>query len=302
MSDNKKNSILIIDDDKSNIMVLTGILGKEYKVYALRDSREALETAEDDMPDVILLDVLMPEMDGYDVIAALKNSERTRDIPVIFITGLDSIEDEEKGLSLGASDYISKPFHSPIVRMRVQNQIKIIEQYRTIERISLHDQLTGLPNRRNFEARLNSEWSRAKRYGSPLSLLIIDIDKFKVYNDTYGHQQGDNALVAVASVFNAVLKRSSDFSARWGGEEFIALLSNTDAGGAMEVAENLRAMAESTGIPWGKTITNITLSIGVRTWLKEDEFSMDDFISGADEALYIAKNTGRNRVCMFTKS
>ena len=128
MNTPKKNKILIVDDEKSNIIALTNILNTEYKVYAVRDSREAIETAEEDMPDVILLDIIMPEMDGYEVLTALKNSEKARDIPVIFVTGLDSTESEEKGLALGAADYISKPFHSSIVKLRVQNQIKLIER------------------------------------------------------------------------------------------------------------------------------------------------------------------------------
>jgi len=299
---NKRNSILIVDDEKSNILALTDILNKEYKVYAVIDSREAVETAEEDLPDVILLDVIMPEMDGYEVIAALKRSKKARDIPVIFITGLDSIEAEEKGLALGAADYIPKPFHAPIVKMRVQNQMKILEQYRIIERLSLLDQLTELPNRRSFEARLNTEWARAQRLKTPISILMIDIDKFKGYNDIYGHQQGDRALVAVAEMFMQVLKRPGDFAARWGGEEFIVLLSDTKAEGAMDVAEQLRSAMEVMSIPYSDgrmtRVTRVTLSVGVNTLIPGQDSTIDAFIRGADAALYEAKAKGRNQICL----
>ena len=300
MSEQRKNSILIVDDQKTNIIALTNILNEEYKVYAVIDSWEAVETAEEDMPDLILLDIVMPKMDGYEVIAALKNSEKARDIPVIFITGLDSADAEEKGLALGAVDYISKPFHAPIVKIRVQNQIKLLEQYRTIERLSMLDQLTELPNRRSFESRLNLEWGRALREQTPISMLMIDIDKFKNYNDTHGHQQGDAALVAVADMFGAVLKRPGDFAARWGGEEFIVLLPNTNTEGALDVAEQLRGFVEEMEIPCtGGLTTKVTLSIGINTRIPGHTFTMDEFIKYADEALYEAKAKGRNRVCLY---
>jgi diguanylate cyclase (GGDEF)-like protein len=300
MNEQKKNSILIIDDEKSNITALTSILNGEYKVYAVKDSREALETAENDMPDVILLDIIMPEIDGYDVLAALRASEKTRDIPVIFITGLDSIEDEEKGLTLGAADYISKPFHSPIVKLRVHNQIKMLEQYRIIERLGMLDQLTELPNRRNFEARLQSEWGRAMREKTPISMMMIDIDRFKNYNDTYGHQQGDAALIAVAGMLSSAHRRSGDFAARWGGEEFIVLLPNTDQKGALEVAEQLRKLIENMDItcPNG-VITKITISIGVKSHMHRNDCTIEKFFRDADEALYEAKSNGRNQVCVY---
>jgi diguanylate cyclase (GGDEF)-like protein len=300
MRKKKQNSILIIDDEKSNITALTSILNVEYKVYAVRDSREALVTAEEDMPDVILLDIIMPDLDGYEVLAGLKSSEKTRDIPVIFITGLDSTEAEEKGLALGAADYISKPFHSPIVKLRVHNQIKMLEQYRMIERLSMLDQLTELPNRRNFEARLRSEWGRAMREQMPISMLMIDIDKFKNYNDTYGHQQGDAALVAVAKTLPEALRRPSDFAARWGGEEFIVLLPNTDQKGALDVAEHLRKLIEELDIPApDDLITKVTLSVGIKTQTQDPDCTIDKFLMDADEALYEAKNTGRNRICVY---
>jgi len=303
MNQQDKNSVLIVDDEKLNIIALTHILHKEYSVHAVIDSREAVEVAEEDMPDVILLDVLMPEMDGYAVIAALKKSEKARDIPVIFITGLDSIDSEEKGLALGAADYITRPFSPAIVKLRIRNQIKILNQFRIIERISMFDQLTNLPNRRSFEGRLHAEWGRALREQAPISIFMIDVDKFKNYNDVHGHQQGDVALQSVSEIFCQTLKRPGDFVARWGGEEFIALLANTNLVGALEVAERVRRSVECMEIPGPCSLTTkITVSIGVNTRTQGDSGTFDTLIAGADAALYDAKRKGRNRVCYFKKN
>ena len=298
MEKSSKYSVLIIDDEISNIITLSDILEQEYDVSALRDSRDAAETVKSDLPDVVLLDIIMPEMNGFEVIETLKQSKATRDIPVIFITGLDDLKAEEKGLALGAADYITKPFHAPIVKLRVKNQVKMLDQLRTIERLSMHDQLTGLPNRRNFESRMNQEWSRAQREQTPLSLLMIDIDNFKIYNDSYGHQQGDTALMTAAKAFKQALKRPGDFAVRWGGEEFIILLPNTDSNGAMEVAEQVRKSVEEVVIP-GKRMSKVTVSVGVHTWIPGQESTIDELITNADTALYEAKNQGRNRVCKY---
>jgi diguanylate cyclase (GGDEF)-like protein len=262
---------------------------------------DAIELAEKFSPDVILLDILMPEMDGYDVISQLKKRTKTDEIPVIFITGLTGAEEEEKGLSLGAVDYISKPFSPAIVKLRVRNQMQMLNQIRLIKYLSMMDQLTDLPNRRNFDNRLRMEWEHAIRNGVFISLLMIDIDFFKNYNDKYGHQQGDIALKTMADIFKHTLKRSVDFVARWGGEEFVILLPNTDLPGASGVAEIIRAKAEDTDIPYaGGNTSRLTLSIGVNTIKPEHGSSLDGFISDADKALYIAKENGRNQVMQFS--
>jgi len=292
-----KNSVLIIDDEMSNLRILTHILGSEYTIYTAKDGVNGIEKTMEYMPDLILLDIIMPEMDGYTVLAELKKLNATAKIPVIFITGLDSIEDEERGLSLNAADYINKPFSPTIVKLRVRNQIQIVNQIRTIENLSMIDQLTGLPNRRSFDARINEEWKRAIRETTPISILVIDIDKFKVYNDTYGHQQGDAVLRTVAKVFSQSLKRASDFAARWGGEEFIVLLPHTYLDGAMEIAENIRRNVENVEISHADgSKSKVTVSIGVTTLVPTQNSSMDAFFSMADKALYDAKASGRNRV------
>jgi len=298
MSKNKKNSVLIVDDENSNIIALTYILSPEYTVYAVKNGQSAIKAAEKHLPDVVLLDIIMPEMDGYAVLAALKDSEKTQHIPVIFITGLSNVDNEEKGLSLGASDYISKPFSSAIVKLRIQNQIKIINQMRAIEYLSMMDQLTGIANRRNFDQRLNAEWGRAARDKNSISIMMIDVDKFKIYNDTYGHQQGDVVLQTVAGVLTHTLKRTADFAARWGGEEFAILLPMTDIDGALAIAELIRVNVENIIIPCNDgTATYVTVSIGVNAQIPTQNDSIDDFIFKADAALYTAKGMGRNRVC-----
>jgi len=292
-----KKSVLVVDDESSNIMALTHILGSEYTIYAAKNGQNALAAAEKHLPDLVLLDILMPDMDGYAVMAALKNIERTKKIPVIFVTGLNNAGDEERGLALGAADYIIKPFSPAIVKLRVHNQMQMLDQLRTIERLSMTDQLTTLPNRRNFEVRLAAEWGRAQREQIPVSICLMDVDDFKNYNDTYGHQQGDTALQMLAAVFSQELQRSSDFGARWGGEEFIVLLPATDSIAAAYIAERIRKGVEETKILNVEgTATGITVSIGINTEIPQQHSSRDSFISRADKALYKAKTEGKNRV------
>ena len=302
MVEQKKNSVLVVDDEKANIMALTHILSPFFTVYAAKSGIDAVAAAEKFMPDVILLDVVMPEMNGYAVVNKLKNSANTCDIPVIFVTGLNDAESEETGLVLGAADYISKPFSSAIVKLRVNNQLKMINQMRIIEQLSMIDQLTAIPNRRSFDKRINMEWARATRDKASISVLIIDVDKFKAYNDTYGHQQGDIALREVAATISQSINRSTDFAARWGGEEFIVLLPNTDTTGAINLAETIRLNVSNMAISCTDgPETSVTVSIGVKTQLPWQDRLLDRFISDADKALYGAKESGRNQVCHSTE-
>jgi len=298
--DKFKYSVLIIDDQATSIAEIKSFLSPDYIVLSAETGSEGILAAQEHLPDVIVLYILMTDMDGYEVISALKISEKTKHIPVIFITTLSDGENEEKGLALGAADYISKPFSPAIVQLRIKNQISILEQIRINEHLSMYDQLTDLPNRRCFEIRIDAEWGRALREKIPISILIVDIDFFKNYNDTYGHQQGDVALQSVAKAFEAIIKRPGDLPARWGGEEFIVLLPNTDSNGAESTAEQLRAFIEEMEIPLpNESRAKITVSIGVNTEIPTIDSTKEKFISGADEALYSAKNRGRNRVCVY---
>ena len=300
----KKESVLVIDDDKLNIIALTRILGSDYQVYFEGDGENGIRAAKTFKPDLILLDVVMPKMTGFDVIKILKADEDTCDIPVIFLTGRRDVQDEEAGFVLGAIDYITKPFSASVVKLRVGNQLKIISQMRTIYNMSVEDALTGLGNRRHFNNILNQEWRRSIRQQHPLSFMIMDIDHFKKYNDTYGHLSGDAVLKGAAQVIKKGAARVTDFVARWGGEEFAVILPETNIEGAMVVAENIRSSIESAVFEMEDGIrTSITISIGVHSVVAEEEegYTLKNYISDTDAALYAAKEQGRNRVVACKK-
>ena len=296
----KKNTLLIVDDENANLKVLTHILGSDYTIYTATSGAGAFEKAREFMPDLILLDILMPDMDGYATLSKIKNSETIKKIPVIFITGLNSEEDEEKGLSLDAADYITKPFSATIVKLRVRNQIQIVNQMRAIENLSMLDQLTNIPNRRSFDDRLKMEWKQAVREKTPISLLIIDIDSFKKLNDTYGHQQGDIVLQKIAALLPLSFRRPGDFAARWGGEEFVVLLPNTPLEGARELAEKIRGDVEKMTIKAANgSEIKVTASVGVNSLIPGIETPINSFFTNADKALYAAKEAGKNKVSHF---
>lgn len=293
------SSILVVDDDISILELLEYILGQNYNVLTAASGREALEAAKEKQPCLILLDIILPDISGFDLLLELKESDATRNIPVIFITGLDSVEDEETGFFLGAVDYIAKPIRESIVRARVKNHIQIVNQIRTIEHIGMIDALTEIPNRRSFDEKMQKEWARSMREKTPLSLAMVDVDKFKVYNDTYGHPQGDALLKAVAKAITNTLKRPADMAARWGGEEFVVLLPNTPLDGAVTIAESIRRNIEATVVPLEKNgqPSSVTASLGVASIIPQPDNSLNDLTSAADKLLYTAKQTGRNRVC-----
>jgi diguanylate cyclase (GGDEF)-like protein len=239
----------------------------------------------------------MPDMDGYEVLGKLKHTDETATIPVIFITGLGDAENEKKGLTIGAADYISKPFSAEIVKLRVESQIRTLDKIEQVRNLSMTDQLTGLPNRRNFDYRFSLEWEHATRNQTELALFILDIDHFKVYNDTFGHLQGDIALQSVARTIQNTLKRSLDFVARWGGEEFVVLLPMTSWEGAKASAESVRRAIEKSVVKCGDgSETKITVSIGVNVYDGYKDVEKREFLDDADSALYLAKKEGRNRV------
>ena len=301
MEEDCKNSILIVDDEKVNLKILSYILGADYKIYTAQSGTSAIEKAREYRPDLILLDIIMPGKDGYETLCEMKQCEILQNTPIIFITGLNSEEEEEKGLALNAADYIAKPFSSTIVKLRVQHQIKIINQFRTIELLSLTDSLTQLPNRRCFDERFKLEWKLAIREKNPISILMLDLDNFKNINDTYGHQVGDIVLQKIAEVFPKMVKRPCDLSARWGGEEFIIMLVNTPKEGALHVSENIRDAVEKLEfILENKEKINITVSIGVNSLFPKVGCCEQEFFGGADKALYKAKAAGRNKVVCFS--
>lgn len=293
-----ESTLLVVDDEKQNRLLLTELFEGEYKVIQAKNGLQALERARSHAPDLILLDVLMPEMDGMATIRALKREDATRNIPVIFITALDSPTDEEQGLNLGAVDYIAKPFHPSIVRVCVRNHLQIVHQRRLLEQLAALDGLTGIPNRRRFDESYALEWRRCQRAGQPLSLVVADVDHFKAYNDTLGHAAGDRVLQEVAAVLRQCARRPGDLAARYGGEEFVLLLPETGAQEAQMLAEELRAKLEARGLthPASPVGASVTLSIGGASTTPMQAEADPAFFPLADAALYQAKASGRNCV------
>jgi diguanylate cyclase (GGDEF)-like protein len=299
MIEGKRPRILIVDDEKMNLKVLADMLKNEYTVILARSGAQALKHIHDNAaPDLILLDVMMPDMGGYEVIKHLKEDNKTKDVPVVFVTALNSIEDEEHGLKLGAVDYISKPFSPPIVQMRIRNHLRFVHQYKLLDQLAHLDGLTEIPNRRRFEEVLKVESSRAARNGAPLSLAMVDVDFFKQYNDHYGHAAGDVALQAIARTLQEMLKRPADLAARYGGEEFVMVLPETDIEAGMALAERARIAITDLKIPHehSKAAPHISVSIGVVTASVDTGSDPLKILIHADQNLYHAKQNGRNRV------
>ncbi|MCL1885060.1 MAG: diguanylate cyclase [Defluviitaleaceae bacterium] len=299
----EKNIILIIDDDPLMLGALTSILSPHYHVKAARDGETGLLHANKYDVDLILLDVVMRNMSGYEVLKQLKEGEKTMNIPVIFITGNEGKGEEAKALTSGAVDYIRKPVIPEIVTLRVGVHMQLINNMRIIQRFSLTDGLTGVNNRRCFDQQFESEWNRAARNSSPISMLMLDIDHFKKFNDTHGHLNGDHALKTFASILTSTIQRGSDYVFRWGGEEFAIILPETPQDGAICVAEKVRQNVAATPIVMGKDSVRITISVGVASIIPEPAtfpWAAADFCEGLDKALYRAKSRGRNRVEVAT--
>jgi diguanylate cyclase (GGDEF)-like protein/PAS domain S-box-containing protein len=297
-AEKQRQSILIVDDELTNIEVLAQALGDGYEILAAETGALALRIAADRVPDLVLLDVVMPGMGGLEVCARLKADAKTRTIPVIFVTASDEPQAEERGLEAGAIDYITKPIMSPIVRARVRNHLELKRYRDMLENLSAMDGLTGIANRRRFDETLDIEWRRAQRADAPLSFIMIDIDHFKPFNDNYGHPSGDECLRRVALGMAECVRRPMDLLARYGGEEFACILPDTDTEGAALLAERLRAKVEGLGIPhaFSPASDRVTISAGVATMIPTPDRKPEDLIRRADELLYQAKETGRNKI------
>ncbi len=297
----KQQTILIVDDVKVNIDILAELLKSDYKVRAATSGKKALEIAfSDNPPDLILLDILMPGIDGYEVCRRLKAAAQTKDIPIIFITGKVSEEDEVYGFTIGAVDYITKPFNPIIVKARVNTHAELKRHRDVLEEISYLDGLTGIPNRRKFDEYVSFVCGFAGRQKTCVSMIMIDIDHFKLYNDHYGHQEGDGCLIRIARAISAIVMRKPDFAARYGGEEFVCVLPNRSRADALEIAETIRTAVEKLEIPHAESgiCPYVTISLGVATVVPGDNAACKDLIRAADDALYRAKNSGRNQVCV----
>lgn len=300
MPENKNRSkLLIVDDNRQNIEMLMALFKNEYKIVAAINAHRALKVAQSDAPpDLILMDILMPEMDGYELCAVLKENPVTQKIPVIFVTAVSEVMDENRGFDLGAVDYITKPFHPPMVKARVKLHLNLKRKQELLEEYAFIDALTEIPNRRRFDEVLEREWNRAMRSRLPLSLVMIDIDHFKHYNDTYGHGLGDECLKTVAATLARSLQRASDFVARYGGEEFMAILPDTAVEAAVDVARHIVENISKLAIEHRTSLVNdcITVSMGVVTTRPASGTPLQRFIDAADQKMYDAKIAGRNQI------
>ncbi len=296
--DQEQAKILVVDDVPTNIQVVSNILREEYHVFFAVSGPSALELAMREVPDLILLDVVMPEMDGYEVCERLKADPITEEIPVIFVTGQEDEEDETRGLDAGAIDYLTKPVSPAILRARVRNHLELKRRGDILKSLTHLDGLTGIANRRRFDEMLEREWRRCRRNEKPLSLLLMDVDFFKRYNDHYGHIAGDDCLKAVASALAGVVKRPADLMARYGGEEFVALLPETVAPGAQEVGEAIRRAVHDLDIPHAESEVSerVTVSVGCATLVPGGSKVPLELVEAADGRLYTAKEEGRNCV------
>ncbi len=298
-------TILVVDDTESNIDILVELLGDDYEVMVSLDGEGALEIAQEDDIDLILLDIMMPEMDGYEVCNRLKEKEKTKHIPIIFLTAKSDEDSIEKAYDVGGTDYVTKPFRPKELLARVKKELtiqKLIqdlkETQKELQELSVTDPMTKLYNRRYFSTLSLELMKLTKRNNHELSLIMLDIDKFKNVNDTYGHDVGDEVIIDLARTL-ANEKRKSDFAFRIGGEEFVLLLPNTSPDGAELLAQKIRKITESSAVNLNDNQQlKYTISLGVSIFNIDNDTDLQSVLKRADEALYEAKETGRNKVCM----
>ena len=295
----RKPRLLVVDDQPTNIQVLYRVFADDCQVFMATSGEQALHTAREEAPDVILLDVMMPDMDGYEVCRQLKQDSATRDLPILFVTAHHEAQEEARGLACGAVDFITKPIHPAVVRARVHTHLTLQRQTEVLKRLVFIDALTHAFNRRYFDERLAEEWGRARRTGRPLGLILIDVDYFKQFNDVNGHQRGDDALRQVAQALKGTILRPGDVVCRYGGEEFACLLPDTDLDGALQVAQRMKLAVRDLAIghPASAVAEVLTISAGVAVRTPTSRGDAAALLALADAQLYRAKAEGRARVC-----
>lgn len=319
-----KGDILVIDDLLTNVRLLSEILTIDgYEVREVLSGKDALKIIDYDPPELILLDIMMPEMDGYEVCRQIKLKEKYAGIPIIFVSAKGELFDKVKGFQVGGVDYITKPFFIAEVLCRVNAHLSnyrynciLAEEIKArkkaqesleianekLAKLVNIDGLTQISNRRYFDETLEKEWKLTLRHQHPISLIIIDIDYFKLYNDTYGHILGDETLKSVAKVFDEVIQRSTDLASRYGGEEFAIILPHTEIEGAEKVAQRIIREIRKLAIPHEPSPISdyVTLSMGISCVIPTENLSPEILVSQADKALYLAKSQGRNRAVTYT--
>ena len=304
----ERAAILVVDDSETNIDILVELLSDTYEILVALDGESALEAIKEDEIDLILLDIMMPDMDGYEVCQRLKSKEETRDIPIIFITARTDEEAIEKAYDAGGVDYVTKPIKPKELSARIKMQLKLQKLIKDLEKskeelkfLASTDPLTKLYNRRFFSEYSERILNLAKRDKRDLSIIMLDIDRFKKINDTFGHKVGDDSIAALASALKK-FTRKSDLLCRFGGEEFLVLLPETDINGAVAMAEKIRKEIEKLRIDIKNgTKINFTVSIGVAQMCGKND-SIEALIYRSDKALYKAKESGRNRVNIYVGS
>lgn len=294
----KKAKVLIVDDDPLNRLVLEKTLADEHTVFLVENGEKALTFLKTTVVDLIILDIVMPGLNGYEVLMQLKENPVTQATPVIFISANTSHDDEAKGFELGAMDYIAKPFSTVVVRARVRNQLLIKQKNDLLEMLASIDGLTEIPNRRYLDENLSREWRRSRRSSTPLSVILMDIDHFKRYNDCYGHRAGDDCLKRVAHALVTSCQLGCDFVARYGGEEFAAVLPGLNQQEAKVVANRLRDAVNALNIPHKASLNadHVTISLGVATTETGQIHAEQVLLEEADLGLYEAKDTGRDKI------
>ncbi len=295
---NNENKILIVDDEKINRDILVALLKPFYSIMVAKNGEQALKAAsrENGKPDLILLDIQMPEMDGYEVCQRLQSNPDTSNIPVIFVTALGSIEEESKGFEMGAVDYIIKPISYPVIRARIKTQLQLKHKTDLLEKYGVIDDLTRIPDRRAFDNALDDEWKRAIRFFTPLTVVLMKIDHFTAYKNLNGSAAGDNCLKQVAIKLSAIATRPGDTVAHFGDGEFCAILPNTKLDGVKMLAEKFRSTVEEMQMEHGDSAVgpHITITVGVATSIPEQEISSQSLLDTAQENLNQGKEYGCN--------
>ncbi|MBM7455087.1 diguanylate cyclase (GGDEF)-like protein [Oceanisphaera litoralis] len=293
--------ILVVDDQPVNIRALYEVFRGRFEVLMATSGEQAISLCREQRPDIILLDVVMPGLSGHEVCRRLKASPGTRDIPVIFVTSQNEEAEEALGFEIGAVDFITKPINPVIVLARVRTHLALKLQSDLLRSFAMIDGLTKVANRRKFDETLALSWRACQREGRPLSLVLLDLDYFKQYNDRYGHQKGDHCLMAVAGALGHGLRRPHDLLARYGGEEFVCILPGTDSQGAIQCAEVMREAVKALQIEHQDSAAGpfVSISLGIATQIPGADTSPEALLAQADRQLYQAKRKGRNRACFI---
>jgi len=292
---NFEHTILVIDYDTLSVTALTHLLSDEFNVVTERRGSDSINTAREVQPDVILLDVVLPDMNGFEIITLLKKDELTKDIPVIFVTGLNNTKDEEQGLMLGAVDYINKPFSSYIVKLRIKNQLQIAKQIQTIRKLSTTDPLTGATIRKNLLVHMDSMLQKAAITSLSLGFALFSVNNFKHYNENYGYQKGDEVIKRLFQIVSTVAAQDEGSIARWSGNELAVFFCSKSLDDIKKVVDDIFITIE-------KDISDITLSVGIHATNPNSKYTIDNLILHTSAALTHAKRTGRGKVSTYEEA